>query len=86
MGKHLSSSGKKGGPSPTDKVLKSKALHIYDSTNRCSHHGALGVNGQRPFSPVPFSYGRAGTMDSDSHVGTCPQKGTRAGSNAVLPH
>ena len=26
-----------------------------------------------------------GAMASDSHVGTCPQKGTRAGSNAVLP-
>ena len=68
-------------------VLKSKALHIYDSTN-------TGVLSTEPWvlmdrsqcSQFPSPVDGVGAMASDGNVGTCAQKGNRAGSNAVLPH
>ena len=84
--KYLSPSGKKGCPSPTE-VLKSKALHIYYSTNT----GVLSTEpwvlmGRGRCPQFPSTVDGVGAMTFDCHVGTCPQKGTRAGSNAVLPH
>ena len=71
----------------TDKVLKSKALHIYDSTNS----GVVSMEpwvlmGRGRCPQFPSTVDGVGAMTFDCHVGTCPQKGTRAGSNAVLPH
>ena len=83
----MTSSGKKACPSPTDKILKSKALHIYDSINT----GVLSTEpwvlmGRGCCSPFAFPVDGTGDMASNGHAGICPQKGTRAGSNTVLPH
>ena len=37
-------------------------------------------------SQFPSPVDGVGAMASDGNVGTCAQKGTRAGSNTVLPH
>ena len=67
-GQCITSSGEKGCPSPIDKVLKSKALHIYDSTNS-------GVVSMEPWvlmdrgrcSQFPSPVDGVGAMASDGH-------------------
>ena len=86
LAKWLSSPSKKGCPTSTDTLLNSQVLHIYNFTNTsvlCTE--PLMLISRSSFHWFPSLVGRAGFMAWDSHTGTCPQKGIRAGFNALLP-